>query len=463
MRIRILHPVLAVTLAFCFGSSLFAQPNPPPRPRVGDLREEQRLIDNAYLGDADFQIKRAKERLGGNNNRLAQQSGLWALEQVAYAKRRLERHAPKIEEAGGAIFERTSESTRKELRESYAKVRENYVNVEERLDTLAESLKKAGLPILAETLNRVRSASGDEAVKAVNDGLRRAGEKGQGDKTGGDTVIGGTGGDITSNAAEQTNAQGTRFQQTPDGVLVIPPGTLIAGARLGPNGTIIFKDGTTASINDIKPGPGNTLTVSDSRTGMTKQINPTTGLPQAGGVSGVGTGGSSGGSGFSGSLPAGVTVIGPDGKKITVGPDWKNGEQTGVSKDYIDVTGGMLDSEIKVTRKIVESTGSVWKVQEIPGERRNWNFAIRVGDEKKAAGSISFLLTVDGGGAGGFTIRSWEVVESNGGRAAVAPVAGKPEAVATFSKGGKYDSFAIGETEWGTSFRIKGPVIDAYP
>ncbi|MBI4626972.1 MAG: hypothetical protein HY736_27590 [Verrucomicrobia bacterium] len=460
MHIRNLRPLLAAVLSLGLGSSLFAQPNPPQRPRVGDLREEQRLIDNAYLGDADFQIKRARERLGGGNNRLAQQSGLWALEQVAYAKRRLERHAPKIEEAGGLFTERATESTRKELRDSYAKVREKYVNTEERLDALAEALKKAGLPILAETLNNVRRLSGDDAVKAVNDGLRRAGETGQGDKAGGETISGGTGGSGSATGAEQTNAQGVRFQQTPDGVLVIPPGTLIAGARLGPNGTIIFKDGTTASINDIRPGPGNTLTVTDSNTGTTKQIDPSTGLPQS--RPGAGPAGPASPA-FSGSLPAGVTVVDQNGRRITVGPDWRNGEQTGVTKDYIDVAGGMLDSEIKVVRRIIDASSNPWKIQETPGERRNWNFSIRVGDEKKASGSISFLLTVDGGGPTGFTIRSWEVVDASGSRAAVAPAAGRPEAVATFTKGGKYDSFAVGETDWGTPFRIKGPVIDAYP
>ena len=453
MHPRLLCHVLLASVALSVATRLHAQANPPPRPRVGDLREEQRLIDKAYLGDADFLIKRARERLGGGNNRLAQQSGLWALEQVAYAKRRLERHATKIEEAGGLFLERATESTRKELRESYAKVREAYHNMEERLEDLGEALKKNGLPILAETLNNVRGASGDAAIRAVNDGLRRAGETGQGDKVGGETVLGGAGGSGAGGGgvAEHTNAQGVRFQQTPDGVMVIPPGTLIRGARLGPNGTLIFADGSTTSTDNIKPGPGNTLTVTDPATGRTSTINPSSGVPQAGGAA------------FTGSLPSGVTVVDQNGRRITVGPDWRNGEQTGISKDYIDMPGGNLDSETKVIRKLTETSGSVWKAQEVPGERRNWNFAIRVGDEKKAAGSISFLLTVDGGGQAGFTIKSWEVVDASGARASVTPIPGKPEATATFSKGGKYDSVATGETEWGSAFRIKGPVIDAYP
>lgn len=459
MHLRLSRLALFTLAVFSTATSLSAQTNPPPRPRVGDLREEQRLIDKAYLGDADFLIKRARERLGGGNNRLAQQSGLWALEQVAYAKRRLERHASKIEEAGGLFLERATESTRKELRESYAKVREAYHNMEERLEGLGEVLKKNGLPILSETLQNVRSASGDAAVQAVNDGLRRAGEAAQGDKVGGETVVGGTGGagaggmGAGGGVSEQTNAQGVRFQQTPDGVMVIPPGTLIRGARLGPNGTIVLADGTTTSINNIKAGPGNSLTVTDPSTGRTSTINPSTGAMQAGGA----------GSSFTGSLPSGITVVDQNGRKITVGPDWRNGEQTGISKDYIDMPGGTLDSETKVTRKLTETTGSVWKAQEVPGERRNWSFAIRMGDEKKGAGSISFQLTVDGGGQTGFTIKSWEITDASGARAAVTPVPGRPEATATFTKGGKYDSVVTGETDWGSAFRIKGPVIDAYP
>jgi hypothetical protein len=456
MRIRILRPLLISVLALGFGSRSFAQSNPPPpRPTVSELREEQRLIEHAYLGDADFQIKRARERLGGGNNRLAQQSALWALEQIAYAKRRLERHAPKIEIVDVVFF---PESTRKDLRASYEKLRESYSNMEERLDFLADALKKAGMPILSETLNNVRSSSGEDAVKAVNEGLRRAGEAAQGDKAAGETVKGGPDTSNSATAADQANAQGVRFQQTPDGVMVIPPGLLIKGARLGPGGTIIYSDGTSGSINDVKPGPGNTLTVTNPATGRAAAIDPSTGLPGSGGG---GDGGGGGNSNFTGAGP--TTAVDKNGRKITIGPEWNHGKQEGVSKDYIDVAGGMLDSETKVIRTIIDSSSNPWKIDEAPGERINWNFSIRVGDEKKASGSISFLLTVDGGGPTGFTIKSWEVVDANGSRAAVVPNAGKPEAVATFTKGGKYDSFAVGQTDWGTPFRIKGPVIDAYP
>ena len=125
MRLRVFPATLVVLAGLSFVSGLSAQ-TPSQPPTVGDLKEEQRIIGFANFGDAEFQIKTARERLGVNNSKLAQQSGLWALEQLAYAKRRLERHAPRIEQAVG-FFGRASESTRKDLRESYGKLRERYV------------------------------------------------------------------------------------------------------------------------------------------------------------------------------------------------------------------------------------------------------------------------------------------------------------------------------------------------
>lgn len=425
------------------------------------------MIDKAYLGDADFQIKRAKERLGTGNNRLAQQSGLWALEQVAYAKRRLERHAPKIEGAAGIFFERTSESTRKELRENYARVRENYANTEDRLDALAEALKRAGMPILSETLENVRRSSGDDAIKAVNDGLRRAGESGKGDVHGNETVTGGTGAALGGanggsaaggGAAEQTNAQGVRFVQTADGVMMIPPGTVIRGARLNPDGTITFADGSTTSINNVKAGPGGAIQVVNPATGATATIDPATGLPGAAGGSGGARG--AGGfdpSSFNGRLPPGVVVLDQNGNRITIDAEFQNGEQTGVKKDYIGGAGATLVSETKVSRKLVQATGSEWRVNVVPGESRSWNFSIRMGEQRSSNGVVTLTMTVDGGGSSGFRLNSWEIVDEKGNRAAVAPSSQNPaEAVATFSKGGEYTFTVSGETDWGSPFRVKG-------
>ncbi|MBI4624575.1 MAG: SUMF1/EgtB/PvdO family nonheme iron enzyme [Verrucomicrobia bacterium] len=163
------------------------------------------------------------------------------------------------------------------------------------------------------------------------------------------------------------------------------------------------------------------------------------------------------------SQPPGITVVDQNVRRITVGPDWKNAERTFVRKDYTDTASGMLRLETKVTLKIVDATSNPWKVQEFPGERREWNFSIRVSGERKTNRSVSFLLTVNSGGSTSFTIKSWEVIDASGVHAPVKPSVDRPEAVATFTKRGKYDVFAVGETDWGTSFRIKGPVIDAYP
>lgn len=315
-----------------------------------------------------------------------------------------------------------------------------------------------------------------EAAKAkINADAPGGGGSSGGGGGGGTTAIPGVGGSATqSGSAVALSIPGKPAVPpipgtlSPDGRFIDSPefGRIDLGTmRTLPDGTVVAMsdrglvylgpDGRWRLLAGAKLNPDGTVTTADGRTGPLSSL-----LGGGGGASGGGRGGSAP---FSGKIPDNVTVVGPDGKRITVGPEWKDGEQKGVSKDYIDVNGGMLDSETRVTRKIVESTGNVWKVQETPGERRNWNFTIRVGAENKASGSISFPLTVDGGGPTGFTIKSWEAIDSSGTRASVAPAAGKPEAVVTFTKGGRYETFASGETEWGTPFRIKGPVIDAYP
>lgn len=464
MRLRITLLPLIVISSLSLVSGLFAQSSPPPRPSAGDLREEQRTIGNAYLGDADFQIKRARERLGVSNNRLAQQSGLWALEQLAYAKRRLERHAPKIEEAGG-FFGRASESTRKELRDSYTKVRENYVNTEERLDTLAEALKKAGMPILSQTLENVRGSSGDGAVQAAQAGLRAAGEKAQGDRIG-DTPslspISG-GGSMGGGSAPAIGVPGA-----------VPPGALSADGRFVespefgridlstgrtlPDGSVAYqsdkglvirgRDGKWHLVSGAQLNPDGTVTTADGRRVPAESLAD-------GGAGGVD--GAANGANFSGRIPPGTIVIDQNGHRITVDAEFQNGEQSGVKKDYIGGAGVTLVSETKVTRKLVQATGNEWHVNVTPGESRSWNFSIRIGEQKSANGTVTLTLTVDGGGGSGFKLKSWEITDDKGNRASVAPSTSNPaEAVATFAKGGEYTFAVTGDTDWGSAFRVKG-------
>lgn len=501
--LRSLILIIGVSLA----SSLFAQNQSGTSDYIsaGDIRQEQRQIQNAYLGDANAYIKVARERLGVGNNRLAQQSGLWALEQLAYAKRKLERHAPKIEEVRTWIGARVSESTRKELRDSYAKVRQQYVDTEEKLDILAQALQKAGFGILSEALDNVRSSSGDGAVNAALQGLQKAGVQGKGDMGGpvptvapsadvppaaaaattvaignsglqgtvgpngvtiGSTVIPGTY-DAASNTIQspqygrvqlgtaQTNAQGVTFLQTDKGVLVVPPGTLIPGATLNPDGTIRFADGSTASINDVSAANG-VISVNIPGKGQVT-LDPNTGMPVAAAGMGAaaGFGGADSARGFNGN-PRG-TLVDANGNPITVdgdAPPFQNGERTFIRRVYIGARDTILQRETKVTQRLMEASGSNWKVEETLGESRSWSLSVDLQNAQKGSGKLTgTLVVVDAGGVSDFSVSSMQVEDDAGQKAAVQK-AGAGFSV-TFTKSGDYTAIAEGSTNWGSRFRLE--------
>ena len=481
--------------------ALVAQPTPPKKPSAGDIREEQRLIDNAYLGDAEFQIKLSRERLGNAQHKLSQQSGLWALEQIGYAKLRIERHAPKIEEAVG-LFGRISEDSRKELRESYKKVREHYAITEERLESIAAALDKAGFPILARTLENVRNASGDGIKKAISDGLAAANVSGKGDANGGETLppsTGGTGGGsgggssgggqtisvgkppqsvrVDSNGVtvgstaipgiynpanqtvtspqfgvvdlktSQTNSNGVTFIQSDRGVVVIPPGILIAGATLNPDGTIRFKDGTVASINDLSVGGDGKISVRTPGKSP-YQVDPASGMPSgAGGLPGGGNG-----------MPPG-TIVGANGQPITVdgdAPPFQNGKREFIRKTYIGARDTILQREVKVSQKLLEATGSTWKVDEQLGESRSWTLKIDLKDTQSGSGKLTGTIVVgDAGGTTGISVANFEIQDDSGQKPSVQKGAAPGTYTATFTKSGDYTAMAEGSTDWGSRFRLE--------
>jgi len=456
-RIRPLFVCLAVAVLGLV-SKLNAQGAGSEKPSVGDLKEEQRKIGNAYLGDADFQLKIARERLGVGNNRLAQQSGLWALEQLAYAKRRLERHAPKIEEAQG-IFGRATESTRKDLRDSYAKIRQNYVDIEERLDIIAQTLQKAGMPILAETLNNVRNSSGEGAVEAVQQGLRRANVQGKGDVNatngsgGGGAGVGAGGGESGAGATAALSGGGTVMQTGANVSFNFPDGTSASAQNC-----TLSADGKTLNSPDVGAIDVSSIHKNASGKVVGKTVDGRDVYLGDDGKWHFGTPGGGGAAG-SGRIPSSINN-GPseviiNGKRVKVGPKWENGEQKGVATEYGDEEGGILLGETQVTRKLVEASGSEWKAVETPGQSRSWDFNLKKGDEKNAAGAISFPLGVNASSGGGFQIDSWDIRNERGDRAAVNPPSGN-DVTATFTKEGRYRIVAHGRTDWGTPFSVKG-------
>ncbi|MEY4489309.1 MAG: hypothetical protein RIQ79_1817 [Verrucomicrobiota bacterium] len=469
-------------------------------PTVGDLKEEQRQIGNAYLGDATFYIKQARERLGGGNGKLAQQSGLWALEQLGYAKRRLERHAPRIEEArNGVTGFRSGESTRKDLRKSYSAVRDRYAEVEEQLETLGARLTEMGFPLVSQTLEKLRSASGEDAAKVVADAMRSIGQGGKGDALSGMEGAGanvaptptvdstppaiintpskpsipgvnasdiqvGPNGEITIKGykidpavvgtpdfgSSQTNASGVTFIQTSKGVLVIPPGTLIAGAKLNADGTVTFADGSRANINDIKVGPDGRIQV---RTTDGKQmiLNPQTGAltPADGGNSGRN---------YSGGLPSGARLVDGNGNPITVdgdAPPFEKGKRSFTRKIYLGAPNTLLQREVKVNQQLLEAGDKVFKVEESLGESRNWSLSITLGDTKPDNGKLTATLkVVDSSGNTGVSVSNVTVSSDAGQHASVAPGTAGVYTV-TFSQDGDYTAAAEGKTDWGSPFRIE--------
>lgn len=480
---------MVVISGLSFVSGLFAQAQNQP-PSVGDLKEEQRIIGFANFGDAEFQIKMARERLGTKNEKLAQQSGLWALEQLAYAKRRLERHAPRIEEARTALGFRASEGTRKELRESYRKLRDRYAELEELIDTVASALDQAGYPILKRTVDALRDSSGENAPGVVAAAMGSAGMTGKGDSAdptekpavaapvaaaaqattpsgqtvtqdGGNVVFPGgfsiaghlDGNKITGSpygtidlSSERVNAQGVHFYRTDQGVLVVPPGLLIAGAKLNPDGTLQFVDGTTAALDNVSVADGKIKVTAPGQPPVT--IDPATGRAAAPTASQR-----------SGPVPDGVQLVGSNGQPITVdgdAPPFQNGQREFVRKVYIGARDTILQRETRVTQRLMEAQGSTWKVEETLGETRTWSLRIALQDTQSEPGKLTGTMVVsDAGGTPGLTVSAFQVEDDDGQRPTIERAAAPGSYSVTFTKSGDYTAVAEGTTDWGSHFRLE--------
>lgn len=469
-------------------------------PRVGDIREEQRKIGQAYLGDATFQIEQALLRIGAGNPQLGQQSGLWALEQLAYAKRRLERHAPRIEETVNIFGGRIAERARVDLRESYRAVRQQYVNTENRLDALALRLQQLGFPLLNRTLTTFRQSTGDQAVNVVRQALQEAGLTARGDIHGdgddpvtdstarpgtsipvGPNANGGTLGsdgvvtisgvripgtyDPATNTIQsptfgrvdlnsaQTNANGVTFIQTDRGVLMIPPGILIPGAKLNPDGTITFADGSVASINNISVGPDGRITVR-TQDGQNITLGPD-GRPTGavGGQTGPNI------NNHNGPVPSNIRLVDANGNPVTVdgdAPPFENGRRSFVRRVYLGVPGGLLQRETRVNQQLVGGDNNAWRVDEQLGESRSWSLTVTLSDSRQASGRMTATVrAADLGGATGISITSLVVENDMGQRAEAQPVGSTGAYSVTFTQSGEYTAIAEGTTDWGSKFRIE--------
>lgn len=488
--------VLFISPLFCYGDAKSS--NTPPS--TGDIREEQRLIGIAYLGDATFQIAQARERVGMNNMRLAQQSGLWALEQLAYAKRRLESHAARIETMVNWLGIRVSEGTRRDYRESYAKLRQRYVEVENSLETVALRLESGGFPILNKTLNSVRASSGQGAVNAVNAALAQTGTEAKGGaientetstnnaaatsvKLPDGTAISVTPKGVSIKGIEisgaydsatktvqspaygkvsldtaRTNASNVTFIQTEKGVLVVPPGDLIAGAKLNPDGTITYADGSVLPVDNVTVSQEGQINVRKAD-GKVVPVDPDSGIPGGAAPAAASGPATSNASTFSDKLPANIKLARADGTPITVdgdAPPFQNGQRTFVRKVYLGGANALLQRETRVEQRLLDTGGDIWKVEETLGESRAWSHHIAVADMAKASGGMSVTFKVtDTSGATNYIVNKLTVQDDAGKNISVQPVGSTGGYQATISKDGDYTAIAEGSTDWGSVFTIE--------
>jgi len=484
-----------LVLAASIGLTSWLSAAPAEPPSVGDLREEQRIILNAYLIRGEQFVGKSKEQLADNILRASKENGFYAVELLARARAKLDQHPSRIEQARG-FFGRAFESSREELRKN---LRENidprYFALQARLESIAAQLAAKGDTSLQQALDAAKNGDtqkveqlmrgqnirpkgdpdGDTApaptsssalTTGTNTGATIPGIAGSSVmQSGGQVSINIPGrnpfnipgtlsadgryidspqyGKIDLHSGKQL-ADGSTAFQTDKGVLVVgPDGSInfIPGATLNADGTATTANGSKIALDGLRRDASGALVTKDGLS-----INPSTGAA------------SNPATAFSGALPNGIMVVDENGNPITVDPDWENGEQKGVKREYLGGKGARLTVEAKVVRKIVQATGANWTVRVSPGETRSWNLSISTGETRVVGSSAQLTLTlIDAGGQTDFVVKSWDVANASGAKAEVSPSTTNPvEATATFTQDGEYTFTVTGETGWGSPFRITG-------
>src|SRR2546430_4794081 len=138
-------------------SIMSAQPAAPEPPSPREVREEQRIILNAYIMQGEQYLGKSREQLADNHLAASQENGFHAIELLARAKAKLNHHPEKIEQLHGLfVGEGTREELRKNLRDN---INPRYFSLQEHLDSIADQLAKKGNSTLKDAL--VPAAGGD--------------------------------------------------------------------------------------------------------------------------------------------------------------------------------------------------------------------------------------------------------------------------------------------------------------
>lgn len=516
MHVPIVRSLLIV-LGLSLGSRLLAQQPQQEFPTYRQLKEEQRIILNAYLirGENPYLLQ-AEAAYGRDNLGAAEQNALTAVLLLGRARERLNEHPTKIEIARNALGFRLGEDDREELRTSVRnEIDPRYFRLLAALQDWAKKFSAKGATAVGRALAEAQNGnskaveriivekggtverdvlppSGGGGTTGGGGSTMGGGTTGGGGTMGGGTTGGGTYGGGTTGGGGTTTGGGTFGGGTTGGGTTGGGGTMGGGTTGGGGGT--YGGGTTGG------GGGASTPLSGLSGGSVTQTDPNTVSLVTGDGRTLQFPGRVEGNQLvtdAGRIDLGTirrdahgNIVGmsdngpvyfkdgrwhrglPPGTQPS-GPATVNGQivddsdlSDGVLRRYIGGKGATLVSEQRISMaKNPDGTPKLDAAGKLTldlGERRVWTFRINPGEQKTVDGRVQQTVTVvDGGGSTSFNITNWDVRSRDGRAASVQPSGNPGEATITFPGNGTYDITASGVTtgwEKGSPFKVKGEV-----
>ena len=463
-----------------FGQVANAPAQPPPEFSKSQLLTDQRVM-RANISDANFHIDRGIKAVAAALPDSAKVSILRATSRIAQVDEVMKSHPAHIEQLAFSLFYQR-ETVRKELRESYNKLREDFGAVEDAMYALRRDMLRKGLfgeelkgqvavldaaskllpeiqqknPALAQKIRGLvddinkalangDTATADRLIQQLSSALAGGGYQQNIDdaKQKIEASAGPEGAGAGAAAASaQALAGGGSLEPTAGGLKVTGrdgQAATIPGATPAGGGKARLADGTEVDLNGSQVLPDGSIRLADGRVIKDGKIAGPA-APQ-GPVT----------------PPRNATLVDADGNEVAEEYVWENGEGKGVDKVYVGGKGKRLTRETKVTVRATPSAGkaNTYEVTKTAGESRSWAFVVAPvpGSEKKAAGSLTIALALtDRNGGSGYTVGKWDIT-SPAGAPSVSATSGT-QATATFSASATYSITVSGTTDWGSSFTI---------